>query len=74
MLQEIAQAHRATPRQVALSFLTRRASMFAIPKASSVEHVAENALAGDLGLTQTEIAQIDEAFPLGRRSRGLPIL
>ena len=73
-LQEIAQAHRATPRRVALSFLTRRASVFAIPKASNVEHVAENALAGDLRLTEAQIAQIDQAFPLGRPSRGLPTL
>src|SRR6202171_5800372 len=41
-LQKIADAHGATPRQVALSFLTRRASVFAIPKASSEEHAADN--------------------------------
>ena len=48
VLQEIAAAHGATPRQVALAFLTRRRRVFAIPKASSAEHVAENAAAGDL--------------------------
>src|SRR5688572_11907111 len=32
-LQEIADTHGATSRQVALAFLTRRASVFAIPKA-----------------------------------------
>ena len=35
VLKEIAEAHDATPRQVALRFLTRRPPLFAIPKASS---------------------------------------
>src|SRR5205085_2667224 len=35
VLQTIADSHGATPRQVVLSFLTRRPSVFAIPKASS---------------------------------------
>ena len=48
VLEEIAAAHKATPRQVALRFLVRRASAFTIPKASSPEHAAENACAGDL--------------------------
>ena len=34
VLAEIAAAHGATPRQVALAFLTRRPSLFAIPKAA----------------------------------------
>ena len=63
----------ATPRQVALAFLTRRESVFAIPKASSAEHAADNAAAGDLTLTAAEIARIEEAFPLGR-PRGLPMI
>jgi diketogulonate reductase-like aldo/keto reductase len=74
VLAEIAAAHAATPRQVALRFLVRRASLFTIPKASNPEHVAENAAAGELRLTEAEIAQIDEAFPLGPRPCGLPML
>ena len=73
VLEEVAAAHRATARQVALRFLTRRPSMFAIPKASSIEHMTENAGAGDLVLSDAEIATIDHAFPLGR-TRGLPVL
>src|SRR5471032_819355 len=45
VLQTIAKAHGASPRQIALSFLTRKASVFAIPKASSAEHAADNAAA-----------------------------
>jgi diketogulonate reductase-like aldo/keto reductase len=74
LLQQIATAHGATPRQVALRFLVRQASVFAIPKASSPEHALENAGAGHLHLTDAELAAIDQAFPRGRRSRTLPML
>jgi diketogulonate reductase-like aldo/keto reductase len=72
VLQEIADAHEATPRQVALRFLVRRPLLFTIPKASRPEHAAENAGAGDLRLSEAEIALIDEAFPRGPRPRELP--
>ena len=74
VLAEIAGAHGATPRQVALAFLARRQSLFVIPKAARAEHAAENAAAGALRLEPAEIARIEEAFPLGREKRGLPML
>jgi diketogulonate reductase-like aldo/keto reductase len=74
VLQEIAAKHGATPRQVALAFLARRPSVFAIPKASSPDHAAENAGAGDVILTESEIAALDKAFPLGREPRSLPMI
>ena len=74
VLQEIAAAHDATPRQVALRFLVRRAPLFAIPKASRPEHAVENAGAGDLRLSDAELARIDEAFPRGPRPLELPTL
>jgi diketogulonate reductase-like aldo/keto reductase len=74
VLAEIAEAHKATPRQVALAFLTRRKAVFAIPKAASPAHVEENAGAGELHLTEGEIARIDEAFPRGALRRELPTL
>jgi diketogulonate reductase-like aldo/keto reductase len=74
VLQQIAAAHNATPRQVALRFLVRRPSLFTIPKASRPEHTAENAGAGDLYLSLAELAMIDEAFPRGPRPRELPVL
>jgi diketogulonate reductase-like aldo/keto reductase len=74
VLAEIAAAHHATARQVALRFLLRRPLLFTIPRASNPEHVTENAGAGDLRLTEDEIARIDEAFPLGPRPRQLPML
>jgi diketogulonate reductase-like aldo/keto reductase len=74
VLQAIATAHDASPRQVALSFLTREPSVFAIPKASSQEHAADNAAAGDLVLGGDEIAALDKAFPRRPRPRSLPML
>lgn len=74
VLREIADAHDATPRQVALSYLVRHPWLFAIPKASSPDHAAENAGAGDLRLTDAELSRIDEAFPRGPRPRRLPML
>ena len=57
VLAEIATARGATSRQVALAFLTRRPSVFAIPKAGSLAHVADNAGALDLALSESEIAR-----------------
>lgn len=74
VLARIAEARRVTPRQVALSFLTRATTVLAIPKASSAEHAGENAAAGDLVLTKDEISALDAAFPRGSKPRSLPML
>jgi diketogulonate reductase-like aldo/keto reductase len=74
VLAGIAEARGATPRQVALAFLTRRPSLLAIPKAADPKHLDENAGAGALVLTGTEITAIDAAFPLGRDSGTLPMI
>jgi diketogulonate reductase-like aldo/keto reductase len=74
VLQAISDARKASPRQVALAFLTRLPSVFAIPKASSAEHAADNAGAGALKLSQSELAALDEAFPRGPKPRSLPML
>lgn len=74
LLQSIADAHGATPRQVALSFLARAPSVFPIPKASSAGHAEENAAAGDLVLDVGEMAALDKAFPRGPKPRSLPML
>jgi len=73
VLVEIAERRGITPRQVALAFLVRESGVFTIPKAARVEHVQENAAAGDLTLSPADVRQIDAAFPRGRRRR-LPIL
>ena len=74
VLAEIAAKHDATPRQVALAFLTREPSVFTIPKAANAEHAADNAAAGRLALGAADIAAIDKAFPRGPKPRHLPML
>jgi diketogulonate reductase-like aldo/keto reductase len=59
---------------VALSFLTRRPSVLAIPKASREAHAADNAGAGGLVLGDDETALLEQAFPRGPRPRSLPML
>jgi diketogulonate reductase-like aldo/keto reductase len=65
VLDAVARKHGATPRQVILAFLTRGPDVFAIPKASRIAHVEENAAAGDLELEAADVAAIDAAFPRG---------
>ncbi len=60
VLDKVARAHAATAHAVALRFLVRRPALFAIPKASSMAHVEANADAGDLVLSDAEIAALSD--------------
>ena len=73
-LAEVARAHGATPEQVALAFLVRRPGHFAIPKSSDQSHVEENGAAAGLELTADELGRIDDAFPRGPDTGGVPTL
>jgi diketogulonate reductase-like aldo/keto reductase len=68
VLSEIGKRHGKTAHQVALRFLTRTPELFAIPKASDVTHVGENAGAVDFELDDDDIAAIDRAFPAPKRN------
>jgi len=74
VLAQVAAAHGASPRQVALAFLARNSSVFAIPKASKASHAQDNAGALALELNAEDIARLDGAFPRGPQPRGLPML
>jgi diketogulonate reductase-like aldo/keto reductase len=74
VLQDIAAAHDATPRRVALRFLLRHPEVFVIPKASDLDHVEENAGAAAVNLSDADIAKLDAAFPLGKAPRDLPMV
>ncbi len=63
VIAELAKKYGRTPRQVALNFLTRRPSLFTIPKASRAEHVRENAAALDFSLSPDDLKAIDAALP-----------
>ena len=72
VLQQIAAAHGATARQVALRFLLRSPSVFVIPKAARLEHVKENAAADCFELGATDTAALEAAFKRGP-PRDLPM-
>jgi diketogulonate reductase-like aldo/keto reductase len=74
VLEEIAQSHRGTARQVALRFLLRHPESFVIPKATCLAHVTENAGAAGLELSDAELARIDAAFPRGKPRHGVPMI
>lgn len=63
VLKAIAQQKGISVAQVLLAWAIRDEGIIAIPKASSVTHVAENAAALDVTLTSEERAMLDRAFP-----------
>ena len=58
-LREIASGHSATPAQVALAWLVQKPNVVAIPGASSVQQLEENAAAADVMLSGDEVARLD---------------
>jgi aryl-alcohol dehydrogenase-like predicted oxidoreductase len=58
LLRELADAHGATPAQVALAWAIRDPCVVAIPGASSVAQLEENAAAAELDLAAGEIAAL----------------
>jgi len=63
-LRDVAEARGATPAQIALAWLLTRDQVIAIPKAGTRAHVAENAAAAGMVLSDDERAALDRAFPL----------
>ena len=64
MLTEIGAHYRRTPRQVALNFLTRHPNTFSIPKARRIDHVRENSAGVGWELSASDVAAIEQTFPL----------
>src|SRR5207237_3400384 len=61
VLNEIAKAHQASPKQVALAWLLRRSPiMLPIPGTSSVEHLEENVAGASVQLTDEEYERLAE--------------
>jgi diketogulonate reductase-like aldo/keto reductase len=73
-LQAIAQKHSANEHQVALAFLGRSPGVLVIPKSANPNHITANAEAASLQLDDADIADLDAAFPLGRKPSHLPML
>jgi diketogulonate reductase-like aldo/keto reductase len=66
LLEDIAERHGKTPRQVALNFLinVHPTNIFTIPKTSNPNHVRENSESVGWDLTEDEVACINNAFPV----------
>jgi diketogulonate reductase-like aldo/keto reductase len=73
-LSEVARRHDATPAQVALAWTVRRPGVVAIPKASGLAHVRENAGAAALRLAEADLALLDSRYPPPRRAEPLDTL
>ncbi len=59
ILNEIAGAHQASPKQIALAWLLRRSPIvLPIPGTSSVEHLEENVAAASVQLTEEEYERL----------------
>jgi diketogulonate reductase-like aldo/keto reductase len=72
-LRKVAERHGATPMQIALAW-TIRCGALAIPKASTAGHVAENARAADIVLSDDDNAVLDGTFRPPRRKVPLQML
>jgi aryl-alcohol dehydrogenase-like predicted oxidoreductase len=75
-LREIADAHDATPAQIALAWLIRKPGVVVIPGASSIAQVESNAAAADIELTDDEdkaLTQASDQYRPLERSRRIAI-
>ena len=72
-IRGIARKYQISPAQAALVWCLRQ-PVLAIPKASSIAHVEENAAAEPLGLDPQDLAEIDRAYPVPHRKQSLDML
>lgn len=74
VVSRIAREHNITPAQLLLAWVIRQPGVIAIPKASSVKHVQENAKALDVVLSEDDLGQLDQAFPPPTRKQHLDVV
>ncbi|WLS77089.1 aldo/keto reductase [Erwinia pyri] len=63
VLNTIAQQKGISVAQLLLAWVIRKEGVMAIPKASTLQHVADNAAALQVTLTSDELTKINHAFP-----------
>lgn len=63
VLSATAAAHQCSISRILLAFAIRGGDVIAIPRTGKKEHALDNAKAGEIQLTQEELAEIDRAFP-----------
>lgn len=60
VLERIAQAHAATPYQIALAWLVQQPHVITIPMSRNPQHQKDNFVAADIVLSADEIAQLND--------------
>ncbi|QHM95245.1 aldo/keto reductase [Kosakonia sacchari] len=73
-VREIAAAHGVSAAQILLAWVISHQGVIAIPKASSVVHVQENAAALNITLSSDELIRLDNAFPAPGRKTPLDVV
>jgi len=72
-LAAVAKRHGKRPAQIAIAWTMRDGNTISIPKASDLGHVRENAVAGDIVLSEEDLAVIDAQHPPPARKQSLDI-
>ena len=73
-LKKIAKRHDATTSEIALAWVLRQPGVIAIPKASSQDHVRDNARSIEIKLTNEDLAEFDQEFPPPKSKEPLPMV
>ena len=73
-LLEIASQKQISVAQLLLAWVIRQPGVMAIPKASSQQHVRENAAALQVRLSEADLARIDAAFPPPQHKMALDVV
>jgi diketogulonate reductase-like aldo/keto reductase len=72
-LKTIAKRHKASAAQVAIAWLLRQ-GVVVIPKSSNCDRIQENYASLDLTLTDTDLAELNQAFPPPKQAKSLEVL
>lgn len=73
-LEAVARRHGKTPAQIALAFVLAQPGVIAIPKASTPDHVRDNAAAAEIVLSAEDLSMLDAAFPPPKRRTPLEMI
>lgn len=74
VVKAIAHDYHATAAQVLLAWVISHAGVIAIPKASSLDHVAENAGALAITLSAEALMKLDDVFPAPKQKTALDVV
>lgn len=74
VVKNIARTGALTAAQILLAWVISLRGVMAIPKASSIEHVRQNAAVLDIVLNDEELALLDNAYPAPARKTPLDMV